>query len=79
MLATKSHTMLRTATLAGRVMSQRRNLAIIPTVKTATDTSEMEFPAPSHVSLSSQAAGLARQISEFYSNPGKFHLLPRHT
>lgn len=68
--------MLRMASLVGRTVSQRRNLAILPTVKTATDTSDMEFPAPSHVSLSSQAAELVRQISDFYSNPGKSSRFP---
>lgn len=52
-------------------LGQHRNLAIMPTVEKASDTSEMEFPAPSHVSLSSQAAEVARAITEFYSNPGK--------
>lgn len=46
----------------------RRELAIPATVKTATDTSEMEFPAPSHVNVASDAAAIARQFREFYSN-----------
>lgn len=49
----------------------RRNLAIMPTVKVAADTSAMDFPAPSHVSLGSDAAEMARQLTDFYCNPGK--------
>ena len=51
--------------------SSRRGLAIAPSVKTATDTSDQEFAAPSHVSLASEAASLAKQFREFYSDPGK--------
>lgn len=42
----------------------------MPTVKVASDTSTMDFPAPSHVSLSSEAASIAQQLSDVYSNPG---------
>lgn len=49
---------------------QRRNLAILPTVKVASDTSKMDFPAPSHVSLSSEALNIAKQVTAFYANPG---------
>lgn len=49
-----------------------RNLAIMPTVKKASDTSTTDFPALSHVGLTSTAADLARQLTDFYSNPGKY-------
>lgn len=70
---------LRTA-YALRTMSgvvAKRNLAILPTVKKATDTSEMDFPAPSHVSLTSDAAALAHELASFYSDPGMYSHLPR--
>lgn len=66
MLASRAASLLRNSA----AVSYRRHLAIMPTVKTATDTSSMEFPAPSHVSITSEAADIARQITEFYSNPG---------
>lgn len=56
----------------------RRHLAIIPTVKTAPDTSAIDFPAPSHVSLSATAADLASQLSDFYSNPSKLPIRNLH-
>ncbi len=69
--------MLRSIASNGAVRSalsagSRRNMAIMPTVKTATDTSADEFPAPSHVSLVAEASAIARQFREFYSNPGTF-------
>ena len=51
----------------------RRHLAIASTVRQATDTSKMDFPAPSHVSLPSQAAELASQLTNFYSDPGMYY------
>lgn len=62
---------LRAASVLRKVTTSmpKRNLAIMPTVKAATDTSSLDFPAPSHVSLSSEAASLARQIAAFYDNP----------
>lgn len=50
----------------------RRNLAIMPTVKKATDTSAEEFPAPSHVNLAADATAIARDYREFFTNPGTF-------
>lgn len=50
----------------------QRQMAIASTVKKASDTSGKEFPAPSHVSLSSQASEMAQQLSTFYSNPGMY-------
>lgn len=48
--------------------AQSRQMAIAATVKTAPDTSAMEFPAPSHVALSTQLAEVAEGITNFYSN-----------
>lgn len=50
----------------------RRQLAIAATTKTASDTSKMQFGAPSHVSVAADAISIARQYKEFYSNPGTF-------
>lgn len=47
----------------------RRNMAIAATVETAPDTSTIDFPAPSHVSVAGEAADIARQLSEFYRSP----------
>lgn len=44
----------------------RRNMAIAATVKDAPDTSSLDFPAPSHVSVAGEAADLARQLRSFY-------------
>ncbi|CDF36486.1 unnamed protein product [Chondrus crispus] len=57
----------------------RRHLAIASTVGQATDTSKMDFPAPSHVSLSSQAAELASQLTNFYSDPDSVIKIPEET
>ena len=46
----------------------RRHLAIPATVKSASDTSEHEFPAPSHVNVAADAAAIARQFRQFYSD-----------
>jgi hypothetical protein len=46
-----------------------RPLAIPATVKTAPDTSEQNFPAPSHASLAGDAADIARQMTAFFKNP----------
>lgn len=46
-----------------------RTLAIAATVKTAPDTSGLDFPAPSHASVTGDAADIARQIKEFYASP----------
>lgn len=45
-------------------------MAIAATVKKAPDTSATDFPAPSHVTLSTQLAEVAEDIAHFYSNPG---------
>jgi hypothetical protein len=45
-----------------------RPLAISATVPSAPDTSGTNFPAPSHVSLSGDAADIARQLREFYAS-----------
>lgn len=70
MIRSRATSVLRTMMTTKHV--PQRQLAIMPTVKVATDTSTMEFPAPSHVSISSEAADLAKQLSDFYSNPGMF-------
>ncbi|KAI0563918.1 hypothetical protein FGB62_32g146 [Gracilaria domingensis] len=54
---------------AAALVAPRRSLAIVATVKKAPDTSTMDFPAPSHVSLASEAADLAQQLNAFYTNP----------
>lgn len=46
-----------------------RTLAIAATVKTAPDTSAIDFPAPSHVSLPGEAFELLRQLRAFYEAP----------
>ena len=57
---------------AGWICTARRGLAIMPSVKTASDTSQREFPAPSHVGIASEAAEIARQYRSFYTDPGKY-------
>lgn len=47
----------------------RRTMAIVATVKTAPDTSAIDFPAPSHASLTGDAVDIARQIKSYYSSP----------
>lgn len=44
----------------------RRNMAVVASVKSAPDTSSMDFPAPSHVSVAGEASDLARQLRNFY-------------
>jgi hypothetical protein len=48
----------------------RRNMAIAATVKTAPDTSAIDFPAPSHVSVAGDAVDIARQLRVFYESAG---------
>ncbi|PXF49346.1 hypothetical protein BWQ96_00920 [Gracilariopsis chorda] len=72
MLALRAASLARAATSAAPI----RALAITATVKDASDTSAMKFPAPSHVSIAAEAADLARQLNEFYSNPDSVIAIP---
>lgn len=63
--------------LAHVTQSTRRTMAIAATVKVAPDTSALDFPAPSHVSLAGEAAKLARQIRDFYKSPDSVIEIPQ--
>ncbi|CAN8066754.1 unnamed protein product [Agarophyton chilense] len=64
---------------AAALIAPNRGLTIAATVKQAPDTSAIDFPAPSHVSLASEVADLAQQLNAFYSNPESVISLPDET